>query len=124
MGKDRRPVVTTLAINVTRSVSALIYKDEVFQLRTTIDIRMSREGDLVISAYEPLRISAYGFAEAEALEAFAEEFSSCWHFIAQEDDDRLAPDAQQLKHRLLDLVESVQLAHEFLSHVTNQEGVV
>ncbi len=114
----------TLAVDVTENVVALIYEDQVFRLRRPIQIHAYRDGDLHIREYKPLGISAYGFTEAEALHAFAEEFSSCWHWIAEEKDGKLGPDAQELKSKLLDLVETVQPANEFISRRENKKRAV
>ena len=114
----------TLAVNVTQDVTAVVYGTQVFRLRFPIRIHAHRDGNLFIHEYEPLGISAYGFTQAESLQAFAEEFSSCWHWIGLEEDRRLGPDARELKRKLLRLVETVQPVHEFLPHQADQRRAV
>ncbi len=51
-------------------------------------------------SYNPLGITAYGRTKEESLSAFVMELSSAWHRIAQAPDDKLAPDALELKRKL------------------------
>lgn len=111
-GRYRSESLSTLSVNSARNVVALIHRDRVFRFRRPVNIHVYQEGNLWIHEYEPLGISAYGSSETESLRAFAEEFSSCWRWIAMEQDSGLAADAQQLKRQLLDLVEAVQSADE------------
>lgn len=106
----------TLAANATEHVVAIVYKDAVFHLRKPITLDVHQESGFWVHEYEPLGISAYGETEEESLHAFAEEFSSCWHWIAEEGDRKLAADAKRLKQKLLDLVARVEPADEFFSH--------
>lgn len=65
----------------------------------------------------PLGISAFGETESESLHAFAMELSSAWHWIAQQEDEMLGPDALELKRRLTRLVASVRPVREVLSEL-------
>ena len=94
-----------LPANATDNVTFVICGSEMFRLRKPINIRCYREGNLCIHEYKPLGISAYGRTQVESRGAFAEEFSSCWHWIAMEKDAQLTKDARQLKSKLLDLVD-------------------
>jgi hypothetical protein len=95
-------------VNVTENVNAVIHGPKVFELNEPIDITVLREGNLWVLEYKPLGISAYGSTKLGALRAFAEEFSSCWRWIAQERDSQLGGDARELKRKLLALVRAVK----------------
>jgi len=63
--------------------------------------------------YPPLGIIACATKRGEALAQFHEEFDFLWNEYAQESDDKLTPDAQDIKRRMSDLVEKVEeVGHE------------
>jgi hypothetical protein len=101
----RKPAA--LATETTDKVTFVIYGNEMFRLCKAIRVRPRRVGGLYVLEYKPLGIAAYGRSEQESREAFAEEFSSCWHWIALEDDAALTKDARELKYKVLDLVKTV-----------------
>jgi hypothetical protein len=45
------------------------------------------------------------------------ELSSAWHWIAEQPDETLAPDALELKRKLISLVASVRPLREVLSEL-------
>ena len=58
--------------------------------------------------FEPLGILGYGESRHDALNAFRLDFASSWDEIAQEKDEHLTLDAQELKQKLCNLVKEVQ----------------
>jgi len=116
-GRKRRRLLknpATVAANVTKEVIVLFHGGRAFHLRHPIDIDVRREGDVWVHEYAPLGISAYGGTETDSLRAFTEEFSSCWHWIAQERDSKLGADALRLKRKLLELVSEVGPARGYV----------
>jgi hypothetical protein len=99
---DRLP--DRMAANVTQRVKYIFYRKEAFFLRRAITLKTGRSGSFWIYCYNPLGITAYGRTKLEALSAFAMELSSAWHWIAQESDEALAPDALALKGKLTKLI--------------------
>jgi hypothetical protein len=107
--------------NVTKNVKFIFYKNEAFCLRRRISLNERREGGFWVHSYRPLGIVAYGRTKLDSLLAFAMELSSMWHWLVQEDDDTLAPDAKRLRVWLLGLIVSVRPTREVLSeHTQNQ----
>jgi len=116
-GRRRRRLLknpATVAANVAEEVIVLFHGGQAFHLRHPIDIGVRHAGDVWVHEYAPLGICAYGSSATDSLRAFAEEFSSCWHWIAQERDSKLGADALRLKRKLLDLVAEVGPAREFV----------
>jgi hypothetical protein len=103
--------------NVTERIKYLIYGKEAFCLRRAITLKTSREGGRWIHSYKPLGITAYGRTKLDALSAFTMELSSAWHWIAEQPDETLAPDALELKRKLTKLVVSVRPLREVLSEL-------
>jgi len=97
----RKPAA--LATETTDNVTFVIYGNEMFRLCKAIKAVSRCLGGLYVLEYKPLGIAAYGRSEQESREAFAEEFSSCWHWIALESDAALTKDARELEYKLLDL---------------------
>jgi len=104
-------------LNVTERIKYLIYGKEAFCLRRAITLKTTRESGRWIHSYNPLGITAYGRTKLDALSAFAMEVSSAWHWIAEQPDETLAPDALELKRKLISLVASVRPLREVLSEL-------
>lgn len=99
-----------LAANVTQNVISVFHAGKEFHLRRPLDLETWRRKDLYFVSLPELGITEYGDTETEALEAFAEHFSSAWHWIAEERDSALDAEARELKRKLLDLVADIQEA--------------
>ncbi len=109
--------------NVTEKIKYLIYGKEAFCLRRA-NITRQKPPDRAcrwVHSYRPLGITAYGQTKLDALSAFTMELSSAWHWIAKQPDEMLAPDAVELKRKLIRLVGSVRPAREVLSEL-NQDA--
>lgn len=104
-GVVRRPRKRPL--NVTERIKYLIYGKKAFCLRRAITLKTSREGGRWVHSYKAPGISVYGRTKLDALSAFAMELSSAWHWIAEQPDETLAPDALELKRKPISLVASV-----------------
>lgn len=104
-------------LNVTERIKCVIHGKEAFCLRRAITLKTSREGGRWIHSYKPLGITAYGRTKLDALSAFTMELSSAWHWIAEQPDETLAPDALELKRKLISLVASVRPLREVLSEL-------
>jgi hypothetical protein len=123
LGLTRKPLLRRvrtpqrMARNVSKDVKFIFYRKEAFCLRRPITLNVRREGGFWVHSYRPLGILAYGRTKLDSLLAFAVELSSAWHWIAQEADDKLAPDARRLKQRLADLIASVRPIGEVLSEI-------
>jgi hypothetical protein len=85
----------------------IVYGGRYFRLRQPLQIRSDFANNLWIYEHEPLGILAFASTRAEALQATRMEFVAAWDSIAMERDERLTADAQALKQRLMELVESV-----------------
>jgi hypothetical protein len=83
----------------------VIYGNRRFVLHQPIQLAVDFQDGLWIHEYEPLRITAFAGTRGESLEAFRMEFAALWDYVAQEQDDRLTPDARLLKAQLRELVE-------------------
>lgn len=85
----------------------IVWGDERYKLIHAIAVGIEEQSpDLVVASHESLNIVASGSNRAEAMQAFAQEFSVLWREIALEADERLTDDAIELKRRMLSLVES------------------
>jgi hypothetical protein len=87
LGRLRSPV--TVAENVTQAVQQINSGARRFRLREPIDLTARKR---------------------EALESFADVFSTTWDAYAVEEDTRLSRDARQLKRQLRRLVAAVEPA--------------
>ena len=101
--------------NVTTGVKYIFHGKQAFLLRRAINLKECRDGGYWVHSYKPLGITAYGRTKLDSLSAFAMELSSAWHWIAQEPDETLAPDALELKRKLIKSVASVRPRREVLS---------
>jgi hypothetical protein len=110
-----RPGGQTFAKNVSGKIKYIFYRKQAFCLRRAITPKALREGGFWIHSYKPLGIGAYGRTRLESLLGFAMELSSAWHRIALEPDNRLTPDARELKRKLKKLIVSVRPMREVLS---------
>jgi hypothetical protein len=106
-----------MLVNATRRIKYVFYRKEAFFLRRAITLKTSRVGGFWVHVYNPLRITAYGRTKETALLGFAMELSSAWHRIAQEPDDALAPDALELKRKLINLIVCIKPSREVLSEL-------
>lgn len=80
--------------------------DRQFELNETIQVKVDFQDGVWILENESLKIFSYAEKRAEAIRNFKNEFISAWDFIAQEEDENLTLDAQQLKKNLKGLVKS------------------
>jgi hypothetical protein len=103
--------------NVTTSAKYIFHGKQAFSLRRAINLKECRDGGFWVHSYKPLGITAYGRTKLDSLAAFAMELSSAWHWIAQQPDEALAPDALELKRKLLNSVASVRPRREVLSEL-------
>jgi hypothetical protein len=106
LGRLRSPV--TVAENVTQAVQQINSGARRFRLREPIDLTARKRGPYCFVGYAPLEIEGYGHDENEALESFADVFSTTWDAYAAEEDSRLSRDARQLKRQLRRLVAEVE----------------
>ena len=106
--RQRNPV--TVAENVTQAVQRINSGARRFRLREPIDLTARKRGPYCFVGYAPLEIEGYGHDESEALESFADVFSTTWDAYAVEEDTRLSRDARQLKRQLCRLVAAVEPA--------------
>jgi hypothetical protein len=95
----------------------IFHGKQAFSLRRAINLKECRDGGFWVHSYKPLGITAYGRTKLDSLAAFAMELSSAWHWIAQQPDEALAPDALELKRKLLNSVASVRPMREVLSEL-------
>jgi hypothetical protein len=100
----------TLAANVTKAVSQIIWEGRKFHLRKPIDLHVRHRGPYCFVGYEAVGIEGYGSDEQEALEGFAADFSATWDWIAKARDGKLGGEARELKRELRALVAAVEAA--------------
>lgn len=86
----------------------LIYDNRRFHLNQPIQINPVFHEGVWVHEYEPLRMYAFGHLRHESLQAFKMEFAACWDQLAEEEDNNLTEDAQDLKRQLLALVRTVE----------------
>jgi hypothetical protein len=68
-----------------------------FHLSSKLTVSVSQEENMVILETKTLPIIAYGETLEQASAAFQEHFSFIWESIAQQPDEVLSPDAQDIK---------------------------
>lgn len=78
-----------------------------FHLKKPISVELDFQDSVWSYEYLPLGIITCSPSRSEALSQFWEEFEFIWEEYAQERDENLTLDAQELKRHLLELVESV-----------------
>lgn len=88
--------------------SRIVYNRR-FILKKPIRILPDVMDGVWVHGYEPLGILAYGRTRSGSLEAFRMEFAVLWDEYAQEEDENLTDDAQELKRAINDLVSSVEV---------------
>jgi hypothetical protein len=88
--------------------SRIVYSRR-FILKKPIRILPDVMDGVWVHEYEPLGIIAYGRTRSESLEAFRMEFAVLWDEYAQEEDENLTDDAQELKRAINELVASVEV---------------
>ena len=71
-----------------------------YRLREPIEVTVVNDGEFWYHEFPSLEIRAPGTTREESAEAFAEHFSSIWHWIAQAEDNSLGPEAVDLKRKL------------------------
>ena len=101
---DARPVGRSVAQKLT----GILTDTRFFRLRKPALVREHEENGLWFHECKAFRIQAFGETRRESWRAFIELFECDWDSIAQEKDSKLTLDAQQLKRKLLDGVESVE----------------
>lgn len=77
--------------------------DRVFSFAEPLQCEMRCEDGLWIIECESIHARAYDTTREGALVALCGEFAMLWDEYALEDDSRLAPDALEIKRRLLEL---------------------
>lgn len=88
-------------------LSELTYKNKRFVFnRDMVVCVMQEEYGWTIECDE-YGLMGYGRSRGEAELAFRFDFSLCWNEIVCEEDERLAPEAIEIKRKLLDLVKGV-----------------
>jgi hypothetical protein len=108
LGRLKSPI--TLAENGTEAVQQILSDSRRFYLQEPIDLTIRHRGPYYFIGYPPLQIEGYGPDKREALESFADVFSTTWEAYAEEDDSRLSRDARELKRKLSALVAAVEPA--------------
>jgi hypothetical protein len=86
----------------------IVHGGRLFCLQSAIEIKVDLCDGVWTHEYKPLGILGYAESRAESLEAFRTDFAACWDSIAQEPDENLTGDAQELKRGLLALVDCVE----------------
>ncbi len=81
-----------------------------FLLNRAIVCEADVVGPLYVYKCEYLGLHSYAKSQDDALADFHEEFSELWDSIALEDDNKLTPDAAELKKRLLGLIVTIKAA--------------
>lgn len=112
--QTHRNVNESFIANTAKNIIAILFGHEGFILREPLTLRVYQRGSFWINEYKPLGIVAHGRTKREVLKAFSQELSSCWHWIALE-DERLEPDALELKRKLKLVVAAVKPTREVLS---------
>lgn len=112
---DITKVIDYEIINDTRPYrfDEITWGSEKFMFRHEIACSVKIEEDYYVIEYEPLGISVCGKTRDEAIEEFKEEISMLWHAYALENDDRLTRDAQELKQKIIEHMEGVQIIGSF-----------
>lgn len=88
-------------------IKVITVRSRKFHLKKPISVEVDYQDSVWSYEYLPLGIMTYSPSRREALSQFREEFEFIWEEYAQESDENLTIDAQQLKRCLLDLVESI-----------------
>ncbi len=83
------------------------YGNSRFLLTEQIQIQQDFRNGVWVCEFEPLGILGYGSSRHEAVVSFRRDFAACWHDIAEEEDDKLTLDAQELKEKFRNLVKDV-----------------
>jgi hypothetical protein len=86
----------------------IVYDSRRFRLREPIRVESNFSEGIWVHEFPPLGIHAFGASRAESLKAFRMDFAACWDLLASEKDENLTGDAQDLKAKLLALVEDVE----------------
>lgn len=77
-----------------------------FKFKRPICVVVDHESGYWIHEYQSLKIYAYGETLSESRRMFDEDFAACWDGVANEPDDKLTPDAREMKKVLRDMVAS------------------
>ncbi|MBN2208446.1 MAG: hypothetical protein JW759_04040 [Candidatus Coatesbacteria bacterium] len=85
-----------------------VWGGRIFELQRSVSCLVDFSDGVWTYECEELGLYSYAHSRAEASRRFNEEFAFDWDDIAQEDDDKLAPDALRLKKHLRELVENVE----------------
>lgn len=102
--------VTELDLEEVRRPKHINWGDCHLELVHPIAVAIEEQSeDLFLATFDMLGISAIGSTQEEAMEAFSEEFIVLWKEIAEENDEKLTPDAITLKRKLLSLVKNENL---------------
>ena len=96
----------TAPTSITRR--SICHRDRCFRLARPTAISLTLEGGRWVYDYPELGITGSASSFDDAIGALEAEFAFLWDQIASVDDDQLLADALELKHRMRDLVESVE----------------
>lgn len=91
-----------------RAISGVLTERRFFRFRKTIGVDERVEDGVWVHECKPLRIYVFGETPRESWQTFIEFFECNWDSIAQQKDSRLSLDAQALKRKYLEIVESVE----------------
>lgn len=80
------------------------YGNRRFLLNEQIQIEQNFRSGIWTCEFKPLGIFGYGESRHEAVSSFRRDFAVCYDDIAQEEDENLTLDAQELKQKLLGLI--------------------
>ena len=103
----RRKSITSAEAGGQR-LTGILTDTRFFRLRRAIHVKEYEEEGVWVLECRPLRIHAFGESRKESWRAFIEFFECDWDSIVQQRDARLSLDAQELKRKYQDVVESVE----------------
>lgn len=88
--------------------NSIVANGRIYRLREPVNINVSHEHGMWVYEAPTLSILAYGESKASAERSFNEDFCALYHHIAEEQDDRLSPQAIITKREFLRVVEDVR----------------
>ena len=88
-------------------MTGILTESRFFRLRKPIRVHEYEDDGVWIHECKPLGIFAFAEDRLESWQTFVEFFECNWDSVAQERDSKLTLDAQELKRKYLEIVESV-----------------
>jgi hypothetical protein len=85
------------------TLRGLAYGDRRFAFSRGLAVRATDDDGYWTFRSDDPELVGFGHSRGEAELAFQQDFAACWDRIAQEDDDKLARGARELKRTLLAL---------------------